>query len=85
MYTPFLVVTIAAGAPPGLAVLSLAAFSNLSASLTHFGTTPGPIYFGARYVTQREWWTVRVPGVGRDDRDLEHGRPHVVEGCWDWW
>jgi DASS family divalent anion:Na+ symporter len=57
MYTPFLVVTIAAGAPPGLAVLSLAAFSNLSAALTHFGTTPGPIYFGARYVTQREWWT----------------------------
>ncbi len=57
MYTPFLVVSIAAGAPPALAVLSLAAFSNLSASLTHFGTTPGPIYFGARYVTQREWWT----------------------------
>ena len=57
MYTPFLVVTIAAGAPPALAVLSLAAFSNLSAALTHFGTTPGPIYFGARYVTQREWWT----------------------------
>jgi DASS family divalent anion:Na+ symporter len=57
MYTPFLVVIIAAGAPPALAVLSLAAFSNLSASLTHFGTTPGPIYFGARYVTQREWWT----------------------------
>ena len=56
MYTPFLVVTIAAGAPPALAVLSLAAFSNLSAALTHFGTTPGPIYFGARYVTQREWW-----------------------------
>ena len=56
MFTPFLVVTIAAGAPPALAVLSLAAFSNLSASLTHFGTTPGPIYFGARYVTQREWW-----------------------------
>ena len=56
MYTPFLVVTIAAGAPPALAVLSLAYFSNLSASLTHFGTTPGPIYFGSRYVTQREWW-----------------------------
>jgi divalent anion:Na+ symporter, DASS family len=56
MYTPFLVVTIAAGAPPALSVLSLAYFANLSASLTHFGTTPGPIYFGARYVTQREWW-----------------------------
>jgi DASS family divalent anion:Na+ symporter len=57
MYTPFLVVILAAGAPPLLAVLSLAYFSNLNASLTHYGTTPAPIYFGARYVTQREWWT----------------------------
>lgn len=57
MYVPFLVVTIAAGAPPVLAVLSLAYFSNLDAALTHYGTTPAPIYFGARYVTQREWWT----------------------------
>jgi divalent anion:Na+ symporter, DASS family len=56
MYTPFLVVTIAAGAPPMLAALSLAYFSNLDASLTHYGTTPAPIYFGSRYVTQREWW-----------------------------
>jgi DASS family divalent anion:Na+ symporter len=56
MYTPFLVVTIAAGAPPVLAALSLAYFSNLDASLTHYGTTPAPIYFGSRYVTQREWW-----------------------------
>lgn len=56
MYTPFLVVILAAGAPPYLAVLSLAYFSNLDASLTHFGTTPGPIYFGAGYVKQRTWW-----------------------------
>lgn len=56
MFTPFLVVVIAAGAPPALAALSLAYFSNLSASLTHYGTTHAPIYFGARYVTQREWW-----------------------------
>jgi DASS family divalent anion:Na+ symporter len=56
MYTPFLVVTMAAGAPPMLAAASLAYFSNLDAGLTHFGTTHSPIYFGARYVTQREWW-----------------------------
>ena len=56
MFIPFLVVIIAAGAPPMLAVLSLAYFSNLDASLTHYGTTTAPIYFGARYVTQREWW-----------------------------
>jgi DASS family divalent anion:Na+ symporter len=57
MFTPFLVVVIAAGAPPMLAVLLLAYFSNLSAGLTHYGTTPGPIYFGSGYITQRDWWT----------------------------
>lgn len=56
MYTPFLLVILAAGAPPYLALLSLAYFSNLSASLTHYGTTPAPIYFGAGYVKQRTWW-----------------------------
>lgn len=56
MYTPFLLVTIAAGAPAGLAAPMLAYFSNLSASLTHYGTTPGPIYFGAGYVSQQTWW-----------------------------
>ena len=47
MFTPFLLVVVAAGAPPLVAVLFLAYFSNLSASLTHYGTTTGPIYFGA--------------------------------------
>lgn len=56
MFVPFLIVILAAGAPPYLAVLLLAYFSNLSASLTHYGTTPAPIYFGAGYTTQRTWW-----------------------------
>ena len=56
MFTPFLVVVLAAGAPPKLAVLALAYASNLDAALTHYGTTTAPIYFGARYVSQREWW-----------------------------
>lgn len=67
MYTPFLVVILAAGAPASLAVLSLAYFSNLNASLTHYGTTPAPIYFGAGYVKQRSWWwlglLVSVPNI----------------------
>ena len=67
MYTPFLVVILAAGAPTSLAVLSLAYFSNLDASLTHYGTTPAPIYFGADYVSQRRWWLlgllVSVPNI----------------------
>ena len=56
MFIPFLTVIIAAGTPPYLAVLLLAFFSNLCASLTHYGTTPGPIYFGAGYVPQTTWW-----------------------------
>jgi DASS family divalent anion:Na+ symporter len=56
MYTPFLIVVTLAGAPPFLAAALLAFFSSLSAGLTHYGTTPGPIYFGADYVTQQKWW-----------------------------
>ncbi|HEX8746915.1 MAG TPA: DASS family sodium-coupled anion symporter [Pyrinomonadaceae bacterium] len=67
MYTPFLVVTMAAGAPPVLAALSLAYLSNLNASLTHYGTTPAPIWFGSGYVRQRTWWLlgliVSVPNI----------------------
>ena len=56
MFAPFLLVILAAGAPPWLAVLLLAYCSNLMAALTHYGTTPGPIYFGAGYVSQWTWW-----------------------------
>lgn len=56
MYPPFLAVIVVAGAPPILAAVSLAYLSNLMAALTHYGTTPAPIYFGAGYVSQRTWW-----------------------------
>src|SRR5437763_9475233 len=56
MYLPFLAVILAAGAPPFAAALLLAYCSNLMAGLTHYGTTPGPIYFGAGYVRQQTWW-----------------------------
>ncbi|NOT49480.1 MAG: DASS family sodium-coupled anion symporter [Acidobacteria bacterium] len=58
MLVPFLLVTVAIGAPAGLTVLMLAYFANLSAGLTHYGTTPAPVYFGLGYVTQKRWWTV---------------------------
>jgi len=58
MFIPFLAVTMAVGAPAGLTVLLLTYFANLSAGLTHYGTTPAPIYFGLGYVTQKRWWTV---------------------------
>lgn len=58
MLVPFLAASIAVGAPPALAVLMLAYFSNLNASLTHYGTTPAPVYFGTGYVKQSTWWKI---------------------------
>jgi divalent anion:Na+ symporter, DASS family len=58
MLIPFLAVTTAVGAPAGITVLLLAYLSNLSAGLTHYGTTPAPVYFGTGYVKQRNWWTI---------------------------
>ncbi|MFI5338929.1 MAG: DASS family sodium-coupled anion symporter [Candidatus Methylomirabilales bacterium] len=58
MFVPFLVVSVAAGAPPLLAALSLAFFSNLNASLTHYGTGPAPIYYGADYADLKTFWGI---------------------------
>ena len=56
MYAPFLALAIAVGAPPVLAALVLAFFSNLFASLTHYGTAPAPILFGSGNVEIGDWW-----------------------------
>jgi DASS family divalent anion:Na+ symporter len=58
MFVPFLVVVLAGGAPVYPAVLTLAFLSTLGASLTHYGTTTGPIYFGAGYTSQAGWWRI---------------------------
>jgi DASS family divalent anion:Na+ symporter len=31
-------------------------FTNLAAGLTHFATTPGPIFYADGYVTLKMWW-----------------------------
>jgi DASS family divalent anion:Na+ symporter len=56
MYSAFLVVSIATGAPPMLAALLFAALSSLSGGLTHYGTGTGPVFFGAGYLSISEWW-----------------------------
>lgn len=56
MYAAFLMVAIAAGAPPMLAALVLAFSSNLFACTTHYGTGSAPVYFGTGYVPQNTWW-----------------------------
>ncbi len=58
LYPAFLMLAVGAGAPPLVSALALAFFSCLNASLTHYGTAPGPIFFGAGYVSQTTWWRV---------------------------
>ncbi len=56
LYPGFFAAALAAGVPPMLAALSLAYFSNLNAAMTHYGTGSAPVFFGAGYVRQGEWW-----------------------------
>ena len=56
MYMPFLAVAVAVGTPAVLAALVLAFFSNLFSSMTHYGTGPAPVYYGAGYVDMNIWW-----------------------------
>jgi divalent anion:Na+ symporter, DASS family len=58
MYPPFLAILLGRGAPPGLIIFGFACFANLSAGLTHYGTTPGPMFFAHEYVPLRRWWLV---------------------------
>jgi DASS family divalent anion:Na+ symporter len=56
LYPGFLAAALAAGVPPMLAALPLAYFSNLNAAMTHYGTGSAPVFFGAGYVRQTDWW-----------------------------
>lgn len=58
MYAAFLAVAIAVGTPPVLAALVLAFFSNLFSSMTHYGTGPAPVLYGAGYVDIGSWWKI---------------------------
>ena len=58
MYAAFLSVAVAAGAPAMLSAMILGIFGNLMGCLTHYGSGPGPVFFGAGYVTQGKWWTI---------------------------
>jgi len=58
MYAAFLAVAVVIGTPPVFAALTLAFFSNLFASLTHYGAAAAPIFFTAGYVSTGTWWKV---------------------------
>jgi DASS family divalent anion:Na+ symporter len=56
LYPGFFAAALAGGVPPMMAALPLAYFSNLNAAMTHYGTGSAPVFFGAGYVRQGEWW-----------------------------
>jgi DASS family divalent anion:Na+ symporter len=58
LYPAFLAAALAGGVPPMMAALPLAYFSNLNAAMTHYGTGSAPVFFGAGFVRQGEWWRV---------------------------
>jgi DASS family divalent anion:Na+ symporter len=56
MYAALVAVAAAAGAPAFMAAFSVAIAANVCGCLTHYGTGPAPIYFGAGYIDQQTWW-----------------------------
>lgn len=56
MFTTFLLIAIGIGTPPIFAILVLAFFSNLFGGLTHYGSGPAPLFFGAGYLSIKMWW-----------------------------
>ncbi len=58
MFAPFGAVLVASGAPAGLVVFSFACFVSLAAGLTHYGTTPSPLFYGQGYTSFGMWWKI---------------------------
>jgi DASS family divalent anion:Na+ symporter len=56
LYATFFVACVSLGAPPLLTAFLLAVFSSLSAGLTYYGTGSGPIYFGSKCISAKEWF-----------------------------
>jgi len=58
MYAIFLQVLLQSGASPFGSAMMLIGFGCLSSCLTHYGTGPAPVFFGANYVSMRDWWRI---------------------------
>lgn len=56
MFTAFLSVASALGAPPYFAAIVLAFLSNIMGGLTHYGIGSAPVFYGANYVPLAQWW-----------------------------
>jgi DASS family divalent anion:Na+ symporter len=58
MFPAFFAAALALGAPPLVAAVAFGVLSNVNAAMTHYGTGPAPIVFGAGYVSQPAWWRI---------------------------
>ena len=58
LFPPFVVMLIGLGVPPVLIVYSLACLANLTAGLTHYGTTTGADRLRRRLRHVSDWWRV---------------------------
>jgi len=58
MFPAFFATALALGAPPLVAAAAFGILSNVNAAMTHYGTGPAPIVFGAGYVSQPQWWRI---------------------------
>ena len=65
MVPVFSAVGLAAGAPPILLALGLLFSNSYGGALTHYGSGPAPVIFGAGYHDTKSWWIVgAVVGFG---------------------
>lgn len=58
MFPAFLSVLINIQTPPFFAVFILASMSNLFGCLSHYGSGPAPILYGAGYIKVNTWWKI---------------------------
>lgn len=58
IYIPFVTVSISAGVPPILAVLTFSFIAPIFQGLTHYSMGCAPIYFGSGYTSLRTWWII---------------------------
>lgn len=65
MVPVFSAVGMAAGASPTLLALGLLFSNSYGGALTHYGSGPAPVIFGAGYHDTKSWWIVgAVVGFG---------------------
>lgn len=58
LFGAFATVAVAAGAPVFLIAILLGVLANTCSTLTHYACGVSPIFFGAGYMTQSEWWRI---------------------------